>query len=112
MPFSLGYCFIAQILPAPLGLAQMSLLLGLVTLLRVSCPPARSWPVALISHLDLQFITSFPVSKMGSELLEARPWPYLSSQCSKSGWGRARALLGLGRLQEVIVGITGVVDGS
>lgn len=70
MPFSLGHCFIAQILPAPLGLVQMSFPFGLITLLRVSCPPARSWPVALISHLALHFITGFPVSRMGPELVE------------------------------------------
>lgn len=39
MPFSRGRGFTAQILPAPLGLAQMSPPLGLITPLRVSRPP-------------------------------------------------------------------------
>lgn len=47
----------------------MSPPLDLITPLRVSCPPARCWPVPLISHLALQFFTS----EMCSELLEGLP---------------------------------------
>lgn len=65
MFFSHGHCFTAPILPAPLGLAQMSPPLGLITPLRVSPPAVQSWLVAPTSRLASYLVVGLPVFQDG-----------------------------------------------